>query len=732
MSSGSHFRVSMTLSFRKIVRHNIFSPEFADLQSENIVEFPMSGIAVVYGPNGIGKSSLAAVLAREAGSAYKVILDETEVTSEGEYNPFHVINDQNGRNVIQGSTEDFILGDNIRREYELKNTIDTGFYELFNDYLATKLKTDYGISKKAARLISYVEHEKIREYVSDLANNRSKGSQIDRAEFLGTISAVRPTEPVDHDEAKLSFVIRDLGNQQSVIAALVDTLDKSITLGTAVARVEETSDAVALLRKYDYLSECIVCDTPIDRLSLLERKEADRVKYVGSLDDNVKAMLEVVRKQLMADDPFEIKRIISECARLDTVEPLSELVAELKEYANIAGQNVIDLFAECLEGRKLSSAFKEYETIVQEKPALTDEDVLFIERFVNDCIDKQIELRRDENNNLELLLGDRPFLNKERSELRLSNGEQNFISIAFELLKAKKVDAPIIVLDDPISSFDSIFKNKIIYAISKFLEGKSQILLTHNTDLVKLLEHQKSGSFNLYILNNTNGEQNGFFPINHNEQGLLLYLSRVVEFLRNDAPSYVKREREFLISLAPFMRSFAHIAGRQDIKNNLTSIMHGFGDATVNLSDVYRELFDTGGFPQKCVLSVDDIIAMEPDATEIVDPIEYPLLNRSLRHVFTYLWLRLRVEDTLARKFDINFRKHDQLTRIINKAFNGSGDSDIGHRVFLLSRKSLLNEFNHFEQDLNLFQPALDITDTALRKEKHDILAFLSEIEESA
>ena len=52
----------------------------------------------------------------------------------------------------------------------------------------------------------------------------------------------------------------------------------------------------------------------------------------------------------------------------------------------------------------------------------------------------------------------------------MSNGEQNFISIAFELRKARKVDAP-------------------------------------NTDLVRLLEHQRSNSFNLYILNNSEGER---------------------------------------------------------------------------------------------------------------------------------------------------------------------------------------------------------------------------------
>lgn len=39
------------------------------------------------------------------------------------------------------------------------------------------------------------------------------------------------------------------------------------------------------------------------------------------------------------------------------------------------------------------------------------------------------------------------------------------------------------------------------------------------------------------------------------------------------------------------------------------------------------------------------------------------------------------------------------------------------NRVFFTSRKTLLNEFNHFEGNMNIFQPAIDITETALQRE---------------
>jgi hypothetical protein len=40
----------------------------------------------------------------------------------------------------------------------------------------------------------------------------------------------------------------------------------------------------------------------------------------------------------------------------------------------------------------------------------------------------------------------------------------------------------------------------------------------------------------------------------------------------------------------------------------------------------------------------------------------------------------------------------------------------------------LLNEFNHFEGNMNIFQPAIDISDKALKKESEDIIQFLSQL----
>ena len=43
-----------------------------------------------------------------------------------------------------------------------------------------------------------------------------------------------------------------------------------------------------------------------------------------------------------------------------------------------------------------------------------------------------------------------------------------------------------------------------------------------------------------------------------------------------------------------------------------------------------------------------------------------------------------------------------------------------------MAKKTLLNEFNHFEGNLSIFQPAIDISDQMLQKEKEDIEEFFA------
>lgn len=59
---------------------------------------------------------------------------------------FHVIQDQINRNVIRGETTDYLIGAQIRREYDLRNQINILFRNAYDD-LASKYKSEFKVSK---------------------------------------------------------------------------------------------------------------------------------------------------------------------------------------------------------------------------------------------------------------------------------------------------------------------------------------------------------------------------------------------------------------------------------------------------------------------------------------------------------------------------------------------------------------------------------------------------------
>lgn len=313
----------------------------------------------------------------------------------------------------------------------------------------------------------------------------------------------------------------------------------------------------------------------------------------------------------------------------------------------------------------------------------------------------------------------------------LSTGEQNFLSLTFEFLRAKNSTAPIIIIDDPVSSFDSIYKNKVVYAIVKMLHKKKRIVLTHNIDLIRLLDAQYQGCFKLYLLNNTDGETNGFIPLKSAEQDMLISLEKLLKAFRTDVPNHVVNPELFLISMIPFMRGYANIVGRSDLSDSLTQVMHGYKTDKVDIAKAYSELFGlhSPSLPNTFEVCVNDILSKTVDGVHLVDHEKYPLLDRTLQHSFVYLFLRLLVEKKLVQKFSIDTTRYFQLGQIISAAFPIEDNiAQIRNRIRLTSKKTLINEFNHFEGNLSIFQPAIDITDQALGKERTDLTTFINSL----
>ena len=148
-------------------------------------------------------------------------------------------------------------------------------------------------------------------------------------------------------------------------------------------------------------------------------------------------------------------------------------------------------------------------------------------------------------------------------------------------------------------------------------------------------------------------------------------------------------------------------------------------------------LVSTVNTSSKEMISVEDVLNVDTKKLDIIDAEHYPLLANTLSQTLIYYHIRMKVEHELVDIFRIPHSNNKilVLTDIIQKAFStkqGATEEQnyrvMKNKVFFTSRKTLLNEFNHFEGNMNIFQPAIDITDKALQKEIDAINNKLTEL----
>lgn len=709
------------ISFEKIENEDIFVSDYKRLTRNNEIDFSREGISVIYGPNGTGKTSLVKVLSSEKGTKVKYTYDGKEYTDGSQ---FFVINDQNNRNIIQGETKDFLLGDDIKKEFELQEYIANEYNRLCTESISI-LKSNYSVSSSSSKSIDcFSEWTSIQNIIKDLMNNRTKGSKTGVDTYILELDKHTQITIPDYEQAKLDYIISDLSEKNPLITE-IETIDTSkLANNSHIKEIEENTEAIKILSRFSYKDQCIVCDSNgIDSENLLNKKSKNKEEIIKTLDAKTKKIVEKIIANISEKDPFRIKDIMLGAIETGNLSDVLLLKESIKKYKNIFANKVIKELVQLYKSSDIKIKNEEYQKLINQKPDITEEDFLYIEQIISNNMSKKLQIIRDDKKNIKIVLENKAFLGINREELPLSSGEQNFLSLTFEFLKAKNSDKPIIILDDPISSFDSIYKNKIAYAIVKILQNKKRVILTHNVDLLRLLDGQFKKCFKLFLFNNTENEENGFIALNSDERDMLINLDELLKTFREKIYEHIKDVELFLISLIPFMRGYSTIINNNDIKENLTQLMHGYKTNTVDIAECYIKLFGNKNniIPNNYKVNVDDMLNKTVDGKEIVDKEKYPLLNRTLVHSFTYLFLRLLIEKKLVSKYNIDTESKNgakQLGQIISKAFpeNSKNSDDIKNRVFLTTKKTLLNEFNHFEGNMSIFQPAIDITDYMLGK----------------
>lgn len=436
----------MKIIFSSIKNNDIFETDFAHLSSQNgTIEFKhmqgSGGIAVIYAPNGTGKTSLANLLDVEVSTEKNsfVASDDQGNTITPETMAFHVIQDQLNRNVIRGKTTDYLIGAQIRREYELRDQINAAFRNAY-EQLSSKYKAEFKVSKVGDYLLTQIEsvqdttHQTAFQYIRSIVNTRQHGKDIDRNTFVAFIrnDENRPNLS-EMDTTKRSFIITDL-SKSKVVEKILAIKPDEIIADTSSVLVERHDDAIGILKKYHSLESCIVCDNhSFDGDALLESKKESRKRIYDNLDRKTKDILDkiVCDNSLISADPFEIKRIVGTFIADGYFTELINLQQELKTYVDNLGSEMINILLHCFDGTDFFRNFDEHAQLVEMQPQLDSEELLFIENVISENIGKDITIVRDEDNdkNYKLKIGDKDLLGTDRKDMELSTGEQNFISL---------------------------------------------------------------------------------------------------------------------------------------------------------------------------------------------------------------------------------------------------------------------------------------------------------------
>lgn len=88
-----------------------------------------------------------------------------------------------------------------------------------------------------------------------------------------------------------------------------------------------------------------------------------------------------------------------------------------------------------------------------------------------------------------------------------STGELNELCLVIKLLSFKGSDKELLIIDDPLSSYDFINQYRIIFRIVKVAEkNKKVIVFTHNIDTINIVNTQHSNKFKYYYIEKLNSK----------------------------------------------------------------------------------------------------------------------------------------------------------------------------------------------------------------------------------
>lgn len=460
-----------------------------------------NSLNIKYGMNGTGKSTIAkAIESRENLTELKTFGSELEpeITISESISKVEVFNNDfinriifNGSQVIENGFEVFVKTDEYdKKRKEITDILSKLNRETFKDEIINNLRnsfsnifakiqlnTDKSIKRNPAyKSILKKENmfevpdklEKYSDFIKDTEKNinwvdwKNKGFEFDKKNKCPFCAEELSN---GYTEEKQSFIenytksgMKNLSDILDLIEGIKDYLD---------------------LEQYDKLISCIKEDKNEDDIDFIYQKFMLEISY---LSDKFNKIYDF--------DSYNIKN--SEIGNL--IERVKNLIIdknELDYFKNESVLNVID---------NITNRINEIVEKITELQAKTATLNTFIKKSIDDSkedINKFLEtagfnykfdfhISSEESSKTILLYKGDEDINVDDIEKHLSWGEKNAFALVLFMYYAISQKADLIILDDPISSFDSNKKYAIINRLfenrsdKKSFFGKTVIMLTHD------------------------------------------------------------------------------------------------------------------------------------------------------------------------------------------------------------------------------------------------------------
>ncbi len=463
------------------------------------------------------------------------------------------------------------------------------------------------------------------------------------------------------DASDISAEIQSI--KDNVMKSVYDNIDKILTEGETI---------------------CPICGyeniVPIKKI--LDDK---RLKLVEISNDLVKLFCEINH----TENPEIIVKRVNNIIDLINSEEIKE--TDIFSYLIIGGEadKINDISKIATELKKLNQEIEQLEkerNVFYEKLKLAEEEIKYL--FVN-------ELNVKEN---KILLDDKEKVLKitlEREVKDYSTGEINLIVLIVNLYQFVHSDKDLLILDDPLSSYDLINQYKIMFEVINSINEKKRILIfTHNIDSIAIANSQCSGIFSSYAIEK-NSDNKLFLNDLKNLEGSLFNIDKILnENAEEEHIGYINLLVEREVS---------------PDKDNIDPIFHYDEDYT------YKDKTGTTYSNNLLVKLIDDF-----DESTFENNGFYKNAYMKIMYLCSIrVWIEKQFKDTLN---DDNLKKK-KLGRKIDYIFDEkaginrwTGNSKVTRRK-LMSKKVMINQNEHYKSQIAPFYYVLNISFKDLTKE---------------